>query len=827
MSTQIEAPGGFDPYRAWLDVLEVHRPLNAYQLLNLPVLEEDPDVIRSAAGRQRVALGTHRHEALPEVWEQVAAELEEAIGTLLDADKKNAYDTALEREIGLGLHATAGAITGKTAAGSVRCGGCGHQNAATRKFCADCGSNLWEPCYQCGTLSTSGEKFCGACGANLVGGLDKIAREFDENFRRAEAMREACEYDEAIALLGSMTRTEHSRLGDYVRRANRRISELAAERDRRKAEAQETLGRARLQIDEHHYQAAVDLLETIPLLLRGNDAEDALKEARSRLDEIGVLRRQIREAVAVRQVSNLLPQLDRLLALEPDNAEAAALAGKLQTRLCQAARERLARHEYDRALKLVEQVPETVSTEETRKLYEQTAELAWLSWDLRHAPYVDPPLVAVGRRLRKLAPRDAHVEKLHAELERRAKIVAENHRTTPLAWAAPPQGSPLGCPVEWITSLPSLQPREGAELDALGEHPGTFFVACGLALQGLGRAPVKINLLPPDTGGLVGRMGRMVRKLPSKSAWGIDLSSHALKAVRLVYQEKQHRVLIDACDYVEHRKPLGQALNDTQRRTLLEETFRIFRARNKVKADRVCAGLPGMLAVCRHLTLPPVEKSKIPSVVQYEAKIHLPYDLAELAWGYHLLDDTGEEHDVRHHEIALVAVRREQLRQHLERLSGLDVQVDEIVGDCLALHNALLYDRLACRRQEKEEAPDEGNVAILDMGAESTSVVVSSPRTVWFRNVGVGGMNLTRALVREFDLTLAQAEGLKADPTGARRVSRVYEALGPVFQDLMEETRSSLETFARLLPGQPVSKILCVGGGFRFHGLLRYLRTGR
>ena len=54
-----------------------------------------------------------------------------------------------------------------------RCSQCGSPNPASRKFCAGCGTALWEPCVSCGNLSMAGEKFCGACGVNLVEALQE------------------------------------------------------------------------------------------------------------------------------------------------------------------------------------------------------------------------------------------------------------------------------------------------------------------------------------------------------------------------------------------------------------------------------------------------------------------------------------------------------------------------------------------------------------------------------------------------------------------------------------------------------------------------------
>jgi class 3 adenylate cyclase/tetratricopeptide (TPR) repeat protein len=49
----------------------------------------------------------------------------------------------------------------------VRCGVCGQENNAGRKFCGECGSPLTLACGACGTPNPPGTKFCGECGAPL------------------------------------------------------------------------------------------------------------------------------------------------------------------------------------------------------------------------------------------------------------------------------------------------------------------------------------------------------------------------------------------------------------------------------------------------------------------------------------------------------------------------------------------------------------------------------------------------------------------------------------------------------------------------------------
>ena len=46
----------------------------------------------------------------------------------------------------------------------MRCPNCGAENAATRRFCAQCGAAFPSPCPACGFANEPTAKFCGGCG---------------------------------------------------------------------------------------------------------------------------------------------------------------------------------------------------------------------------------------------------------------------------------------------------------------------------------------------------------------------------------------------------------------------------------------------------------------------------------------------------------------------------------------------------------------------------------------------------------------------------------------------------------------------------------------
>lgn len=819
---------GFDPYSAWLDVCEVRRPLTAYQLLDLAPLEEDVEAIREAVGQKRAALESHRDEAPPEVWLQLHDELEEAISILLDPDKKTAYDLALQpsKYSHSGKHGPPGGVTDKAHGNVFNCPLCNAANPATRKFCVHCGTNLWEPCFECGTLCSSGEKYCGACGANLSSSLAEHAKRFALAFRDSEQLQAVSRFEEAIALLTPIAKNDHPRLAEYTAKANQLIRQLNAQLARRRILAEEALQRAEQRFAAFDYGAAQQILQDLPRSLLTEAMQDLLQQSVERQAEVETLVEELRDAVRGNRLLDLLPRIERLLAIKPDHAYAQGLSGKVQRHLVAAAEKRLAKHQYDEAKHLIEQIAPDVRTPLAKQLHQRAAELAWLIRDLRNAPVIDKTLTAVAERLQRLAPDHPQVVKLCGELQRRIVLAQTAGRPTPVSWASPPKETPLGIAVDWLTGFRRLSCSETLDQAPLLQYPGRFAVAVGLALAGIKQANIPINLLANEQQGVLSRVTQLVRSRNTRSAWGIDLSASGLKATKLTWNEAKQQAVVEDVRLVEHTKSLTHAANEAEERKLIVDTLQRFAAGQTLKGERLCVGVPARMALCRQIDIPPGDPAKMAKAVQFAAPGQFPLPLEQLAWDFHLFDtvpisgDASGSADKQPRKAFVIASQRVALQKYLDAFQQTDLRVDVLQTDVVALHNFLVHEYF-------DVLDNSSPVAALDIGSDVTSLVVSSPYSLWFRNFGVAGHSFTRALVNELKTSITQAEQQKRTPETAQCLSTFYEAISPVFDDLMKELQQSLSAYAAAQPDRPLQRLSGLGGGFSLHGLFRHLRCGR
>jgi Tfp pilus assembly PilM family ATPase len=712
----------------------------------------------------------------------------------------------------------------------LRCVECSASNLRQRNFCVKCGASLWQSCLQCGTLCAVGEHYCGSCGANLEALVVGQAERLEADFDRVEQLRSDCRFDEAIGVLVRLAKNEHPSMAEHVARAKELILELGAERDRRRSEAEESYQLAQERLEAFDVEGAAELLERVPPALRGSKLETLQTEVVARKNEITTLHQELRSAVRQNRLLDLPSKIERLLVLKPDHTYGREVAGKLQERLIQTAEKQLAEYQYDQALSLLDQIAPHVRTPRAEQLHRQVTELAWLAWDLRNAPLVDATLLAAAERLRRLAPRDGRAGKLAAELQRRSRLAAS--QGAPMPWARPPRQTPLGVPVEWLAGFRRLRPAEGFQQPDFLRQPGRFAVACGLALTALRRAAVPLNLLAAEQRGVFSRVSQMVRSRGERPAWGIDLGPSGLKAVKLTWDESKQQGVIEAAALIEHAKSLTHAANEAEERKLTGDTLKAFLDSQDTKSAQVCVGMPGRLALSRPLEVPPIDAAKVPKFVEFEARYQFPFPLEQLSWDFQLFDSppglngAGGETEKESRRALLLGVKRTATQHFLENFQRLGLRVDALQTDFVGLHNLLVFEYFG-NGDAAAPAPAPVAVAGLDVGGDVTNIVVSSPYSLWHHVCGVAGQTFTRALVKELNLSLAQAEQRKRAPEKEARLSDLFEVLRPVCEELLKETQEALAGYAQAQPDRPLRQIVGLGGGLSLHGLLRYLRCGR
>jgi type IV pilus assembly protein PilM len=312
--------------------------------------------------------------------------------------------------------------------------------------------------------------------------------------------------------------------------------------------------------------------------------------------------------------------------------------------------------------------------------------------------------------------------------------------------------------------------------------------------------------------------------MASGAVWGIDIGQCALKALRCHAHDEPDKIVADAFDYIEYPKILSQPGSDPAE--LISEALKQFLSRNSVLGDRVAVSVSGQAGLARFIKLPPVEAKKIPDIVRYEAKQQIPFDLNDVIWDYQRMGGGGDEEGFAlETEIGLFAMKREAVFRALEPFVKVDIEVDIVQLTPEVLYNFLVFDQLGALPSPEEYDPENPpeSIVVISLGTDATDLVISNGFRVWQRSVPLGGNHFSKALTKELKLAFAKAEHMKRNATAAADPKAVFQAMRPVFSDLLTELQRSIGYFSNLDRAAKIGRVIALGNAMKLPGLRRYL----
>jgi len=233
-----------------------------------------------------------------------------------------------------------------------------------------------------------------------------------------------------------------------------------------------------------------------------------------------------------------------------------------------------------------------------------------------------------------------------------------------------------------------------------------------------------------------------------------------------------------------------------------------------VNADNVVTGVSGHSVIIKNIVLPRMSHEELEESIDWHAEEHIPYDLADVSLDYQVTAQTSEATHV-----LIAACKRERIdnmRQAIQ-LSGRQPIVIDV--DTFALQNCY----------EANYHPSDSDVAtLLNIGASTMNVnIVKGNRSLFTRDITVGGSQFTDVLQRSLGLSYQQAEAVKR---GAGSVPNADEkAIEPLISNVTEIVANEIQKtfdFYRATSDDShtvVQKILISGGGSKLQGLAQEL----
>ncbi len=278
-----------------------------------------------------------------------------------------------------------------------------------------------------------------------------------------------------------------------------------------------------------------------------------------------------------------------------------------------------------------------------------------------------------------------------------------------------------------------------------------------------------------------------------------------LELVRARVTDIETEGLFSIKDEVEKTKVYKDLLKKAIARTLDAE---------KIRHSRAAIAVSGLSSFVRPVKLPKVAPKKIEQMAKYEAQQQVPFAIDEIIWNYQVLGETPEGEM----NLILVAVKKDIIRNLIATVSNGLLSVEFVDITSLALYNALHFNQ-AC----------EPGTVILDIGKETSNIILTTGEKAWTRSIPVAGDEITKALASDLGIALEEAERLKkaegAVGPPCQSEEKISKAITRVLNDILVETTRSIEYYKLQKLDTRFNRFILTGGSSRIKGIGEFFQN--
>ena len=297
-----------------------------------------------------------------------------------------------------------------------------------------------------------------------------------------------------------------------------------------------------------------------------------------------------------------------------------------------------------------------------------------------------------------------------------------------------------------------------------------------------------------------------------KSVAGLDIGSSSIKMVEL--EGKANNLSLVSLGF--ENLP-GDTIIDGQIMELnvVSDVIQSVCTNHQVTATQVVTGVSGHSVIIKNIVLPPMSREELEESIDWHAEEHIPYDLADVSLDYQITSETADSTNV-----LIAACKRERIDNIKQAIQLAGKQAVVIDVDTFALQNCY----------EANYNPTESEVVtLLNIGASTMNVnIVKGARSLFTRDITVGGSQFTDVLQRSLGLNFQQAEAVKRGVHDAAEgieekaieplMNNVTEIVAMEIQKTFDFYRATTEDNETV-----VQKILISGGGSKLAGLAQEL----
>jgi len=290
---------------------------------------------------------------------------------------------------------------------------------------------------------------------------------------------------------------------------------------------------------------------------------------------------------------------------------------------------------------------------------------------------------------------------------------------------------------------------------------------------------------------------------------GIDISTAAIKLLELSRAGARYKVESYS---VAPLPPDAVVDKNIANIDVIADAIKLAVKQSGTRTKDACVAVAGSSVMTKVITVPgSLNEDEMEEQILVEADQYVPYSLDEVNLDFEVLDVSEDNPEMVN--VLLAASRRENVEDRVEAIEKAGLKAKIVDVEAFSMENAfsLLADQLP-------DAIDNQTIAIADIGASmSTLNVLHECRTVYTREQGFGGKQLTEEIQRRYGLSYEEA-GL-AKRHGGLPDNYVTDVLEPFKKAMVQQIARSLQFFVSSSANRGIDSIILAGGCSSISGL--------
>ncbi|WP_040439451.1 pilus assembly protein PilM [Algicola sagamiensis] len=294
---------------------------------------------------------------------------------------------------------------------------------------------------------------------------------------------------------------------------------------------------------------------------------------------------------------------------------------------------------------------------------------------------------------------------------------------------------------------------------------------------------------------------------------GIDIGSHAIKAVQLSGSGSKYRLDAFAIEPL----PKG-AMNDREIQDIEAVGRAIQKIRRKFsrKITQAAAAVSGSSVITKIVFMDAgMREDEMESQIEIEADSLIPYPLNEISLDFEPLGPNPA--DPSKINVLLSAARTETVQTKVDALAGaqLEAKVIDVEGYALARGAEFCMSQLPSDASEK-------NIALIDVGANMMLFsIMQGGEVIYTRDQIFGGDQYTKSIASYYNQPYEDAEVAKL--SGNLPPNYEMEVLAPFQTALVQQIRRAIQMFITSSGHEQVDYLMISGGTSCIAGLDKLL----